>query len=86
VQDACTGLRDAVGILRLLLLIFASVILGGLGTAYGALFGALVIGMVTELSTLYFSPELKFMWALLIMALVLLFRPQGLFGRAERIG
>jgi neutral amino acid transport system permease protein len=71
---------------RLLLLIFASVILGGLGTAYGALFGALVIGMVTELSTLYFSPELKFLWALLIMAVVLLFRPQGIFGQAERIG
>jgi neutral amino acid transport system permease protein len=71
---------------RLLLLIFAAVILGGLGTAYGALVGAIAIGLVTEMSTLYFSAELKFVWALFIMALVLLVRPQGLLGHAERIG
>ncbi|MTV26674.1 branched-chain amino acid ABC transporter permease [Nitriliruptoraceae bacterium ZYF776] len=71
---------------RLLLLMFAGVILGGLGTAYGAMVGSLVIGLVTELSTLWFPTDLKFVWALLALILILLVRPQGLLGRAERIG
>ena len=71
---------------RLLLLMFAGVILGGLGTAYGAMFGSLVVGMVTELSTLFFSTELKLVWALFVLIIILLVRPQGLLGRAERIG
>ncbi|MEX0741176.1 MAG: hypothetical protein WD079_00165, partial [Phycisphaeraceae bacterium] len=64
----------------------AGVILGGLGTAYGAMFGSLVVGLVTELSTLWFSTELKFVWALFALIMILMFRPQGLLGRAERIG
>ncbi len=71
---------------RILLLIFSAVTLGGLGTAYGALLGALVIGLVINLSTLVIDAELKNMVALLVMVLVLMFRPQGLLGRAERIG
>ena len=71
---------------RILLLIFSAVTLGGLGTAYGALLGALVIGMVINLSTLVIDAELKNMVALLVMVLVLMFRPQGLLGRSERIG
>lgn len=71
---------------RLLLLMFAGVILGGLGTAYGAMVGSLVVGLVTELSTIYFSTELKFMWALLVLILILLVRPQGILGMKERIG
>jgi neutral amino acid transport system permease protein len=71
---------------RLLLLMFAGVILGGLGTAYGAMVGSIVIGLVTELSVLWFPAELKFMWALVVLVVVLLVRPQGILGRAERIG
>lgn len=71
---------------RLLLLMFAGVILGGIGTAFGAFVGSLIVGIITELSTLYFSPDLKFMWALAVMALVLLVRPQGIFGVRERVG
>ena len=71
---------------RILLLVFAAVTLGGLGTAYGALLGAIVIGLVINLSTLFIDPELKNMIALLAMVLVLMFRPQGMLGRAERIG
>lgn len=71
---------------RILLLIFAAVTLGGLGTAYGALLGAIIIGLVINLSTLFLDPELKNMVALLVMVLVLMFRPQGLLGKAERIG
>lgn len=71
---------------QLLLLIFAGVELGGLGTAFGALAGSLIIGMSTEVSTLWISPELKFVVPLAALILVLLFRPQGLFGIKARVG
>ncbi|MBI2169162.1 MAG: branched-chain amino acid ABC transporter permease [Actinobacteria bacterium] len=71
---------------RLLLMMFAGVILGGLGSAYGALVGGLVVGMATELSTLWFAPELKSLWALLVLIVVLLARPQGILGVRERVG
>jgi len=71
---------------RILLLMFAAVVLGGLGTAYGAFMGALLVGLSISLSTLFIDAELKNMVALLVLVVVLLFRPQGLFGRAERIG
>lgn len=71
---------------RLLLLMFSGVILGGLGTAFGAMAGGLVVGMVVELSTLQFSPELKEMWALVVLILILLVRPQGILGVRERVG
>jgi branched-chain amino acid transport system permease protein len=71
---------------RILLLIFASVTLGGLGRPYGALVGALVVGLTINLSTLFIDAEVKNMVALLMMALILLFRPQGILGKAERIG
>ena len=83
------GLSENVSYLmgfRLLLLMFAGVILGGLGTAYGAMLGSIVVGLVTEMSTLWFSTELKFVWALAVLILILLVRPQGLLGRRERIG
>ncbi len=71
---------------RLLLLMFAAVVLGGLGTAYGAMVGGVVIGLVTEISTVWVEPELKFLWALLVLILVLLVRPQGILGSKERVG
>jgi neutral amino acid transport system permease protein len=74
------------GFQPLLLLMFAGIILGGLGTAYGAMLGSLVVGLVTELSVVYFPNELKTAWALGVLVIVLLVRPQGLLGRRERIG
>ena len=71
---------------RLLLLMFAGITLGGLGTAYGALVGAFVVGVFIEMSTLFIATELKNVGALAILIVVLLFRPQGILGRAERIG
>ena len=71
---------------RLLLPIFAAVVLGGIGTAYGPLVGGLAIGLVSELSTLWVPAEFKFAWALFGLILLLLVRPQGLLGRPERIG
>ena len=71
---------------QMLLLVFAAVTLGGLGTAFGALVGSLIVGLFVELSTLWLPSDLKVVGALVILILVLLFRPQGILGRKERIG
>ncbi len=71
---------------QLLLLIFAAVTLGGLGTAYGALVGSLVVGIFVTVSTVWIPSELKNVAALGILILILLVRPQGILGRAERVG
>ncbi len=71
---------------QILLLVFAAVTLGGLGTAWGALIGSLIIGMFTELSTLVLPSDMKYVGALVALILVLLLRPQGILGRKERIG
>ena len=71
-----------------LLLIFAAVTLGGLGTAFGALVVSLAVGVFINLSTLIpgMTPELKNVGALLLLIVVLMFRPQGILGRKSRIG
>ncbi|HEU4514534.1 MAG TPA: hypothetical protein VFR87_15610 [Nocardioidaceae bacterium] len=71
---------------KILLLVFAAVVLGGLGTVWGALLGSFIIGIFIEVSTLFVPAELKFVGALVVLILALLFRPQGLLGRAERVG
>ncbi|MFJ7158952.1 branched-chain amino acid ABC transporter permease [Streptomyces sp. NPDC101118] len=71
---------------KLLLLMFAGIILGGLGSAFGAMVGSLVIGVVAQVSTLWFPADLQYAWALLTLIVVLLVRPQGILGRAERVG
>jgi branched-chain amino acid transport system permease protein len=70
----------------LLLTMFAAVILGGLGSAYGAIAGGLVIGVASELSTYWIEVEFKVVVSLMILILVLLFRPQGILGIRERVG
>ncbi len=83
------GLADQLSWLigfRMLLLIFAGVVLGGLGTAYGALLGCLLVGIGIQLSTLFIPVELKNIGALVVLALVLVVRPQGLLGKRERFG
>jgi branched-chain amino acid transport system permease protein len=71
---------------QILLLIFAAVTLGGLGTAFGALVGSLVVGIFVEVSTLWIPAELKNVGALGILIVILLVRPQGILGRAQRVG
>jgi branched-chain amino acid transport system permease protein len=71
---------------RILLLMFAGVTLGGLGTAYGALFGSIIVGMFIQLSTLIIPTDMKNVGALITLVVILLIRPQGLLGRKERIG
>ena len=69
-----------------LLLIFAAITLGGLGTAFGAAIGSLIVGLLVEVSTLWIPSDLKYLGALAVLIVVLLVRPQGLLGRKERIG
>ncbi|MFT3798229.1 branched-chain amino acid ABC transporter permease [Microbacterium sp.] len=71
---------------QLLLLIFAAVTLGGLGTAFGALAGSMIIGLVVELTNIWLPGDFKYATALLALILILLVRPQGIFGRRERVG
>ena len=71
---------------QILLLIFAAVVLGGLGTAFGALLGALIVGILIETSGLLIPSDLKYVAALVVLIVVLLVRPQGLLGRKQRIG
>lgn len=80
------GIRWDTG-MQILLLLFAAVTLGGLGTAFGAFVGAIIIGLVVELAGPLGAPgDLKYAVALAILILLLLVRPQGLLGRAVRVG
>lgn len=69
----------------LLLNLFAAVILGGIGNAYGALIGGLVIGLTQEWSTLVLAAQWKVAVGFLILILALIVRPQGIFGRDRTV-
>jgi len=71
---------------RLLLIMFAAVTLGGLGTVYGAIVGSIAVGLFIQLSTLVIPTEMKTVGALFLMIVILLIRPQGILGRRERVG
>jgi branched-subunit amino acid ABC-type transport system permease component len=64
-----------------LISVFAAAILGGLGSPLGAFVGALLIGVVSELSTLALPPNYRIGVPLCAIAIILVFRPQGLFGQ-----
>jgi branched-chain amino acid transport system permease protein len=70
----------------LLLLMFAAVVLGGIGTAYGALVGGLLIGLATQVSTFWLESKFRIGVGLAVLIVAVLVRPQGLLGRRERIG
>ena len=71
---------------EVLLLMFAAVVLGGLGSAYGALIGSFIIGIIVEFSALVLPADLKYASALFILILMLVVRPQGILGKRERVG
>jgi branched-chain amino acid transport system permease protein len=71
---------------KVLLLVFAAVVLGGLGTAFGAMLGGFIVGLSVELSTFWIPTELKNAVAMAVLIGMLLWRPQGLLGTKERIG
>lgn len=67
----------------LLLLIFAAVVLGGIGSIYGALLGAFIIGLTMNVSLVWIPASLNQITAFVLMILILIFRPQGLLGGVE---
>jgi branched-chain amino acid transport system permease protein len=67
----------------LILSIFAAVVVGGIGNAYGALAGGILIGVAQEWATLVIDPAMKVAVGFAVLILVLLIRPQGLFGRGR---
>jgi neutral amino acid transport system permease protein len=69
----------------LLLSVFAAVVLGGIGNAYGALLGGLALGLVQEWSTMFVVPTYKEAIGFGVLILVLLLRPQGVFGQARTV-
>jgi len=69
----------------LLLPIFAAVVLGGIGDAFGALAGAMLLGVMTELSTLVIDSRWKILIGFVILIVALIIRPQGIFGKAKAI-
>ena len=77
-----TQLRPEMGWIFLLPL-FAAIILGGKGSITGALAGGLVLGVAQQVSTLWLTPTYKPAVAFMIMILVLVFRPRGIFGRRQ---
>ena len=72
----------------ILLLMFAAITLGGLGNAFAALVGSLVIGLSVEMTAWLFPDyiDLKRTGALVVLIAVLLVRPQGILGRRQRVG
>ena len=71
---------------KLLLLMFAGITLGGLGTAYGALLGCVIVGLLVQVSTYWINPDLKYIGGLLVLIVILTIRPQGILGSRARIG
>ncbi len=83
------GLDEQVGFemgSRLVFLMFAAITLGGLGSAFGALVGGVLVGILVEMASLVVPAELKNAPALLILIVVLVLRPQGILGRKQRVG
>jgi branched-chain amino acid transport system permease protein len=83
------GLDEQVGFemgSRLVFLMFAAITLGGLGSAFGALVGGIMVGIFVEMASLVVPAELKNAPALLILIIVLVVRPQGILGRKQRVG
>jgi neutral amino acid transport system permease protein len=81
---AITQLQPELGF-ELLLPIFAAVVVGGIGNAFGALAGGVVLGLVIEWSTLFIDSRWKTAIGFVVLILVLVARPQGIFGRAKVI-
>jgi neutral amino acid transport system permease protein len=81
---ATTQLQPELGF-ELLLPIFAVVVLGGIGDAFGALTAGIVLGVVIEWSTLVIDARWKTAIGFVVLILVLIVRPQGIFGKAKAL-
>ncbi len=74
-----TNLEPMMGLINLIKA-FAAVLLGGAGNVWGALLGALSIGIAENLGVAFFSPGYKDFISFALIILMLLFRPRGIFG------
>jgi neutral amino acid transport system permease protein len=81
---AVTELQPELGF-ELLLPIFAAVIVGGIGDPFGALAGGVTLGVVSEWSTLFIDSRWKTSIAFVILVIVLVIRPSGIFGKAKSL-
>jgi neutral amino acid transport system permease protein len=81
---AVTDVRPELGF-ALLLAIFAAVVLGGIGDVFGALASGIVLGLLIEWSTLFIESRWKITIGFAVLLLVLIIRPQGIFGKARAI-
>ncbi len=81
---ALTSIDPELGF-ELLLPIFAAVVLGGIGDAFGALAAGIVLGLVIEWSTLFIEARWKIAIGFVVLLIVLIIRPQGIFGKAKAI-
>ncbi len=66
------------------IVMYAGVVLGGMGSVGGAFFGGLVIGLIQQISTLFLPNQLQNTAIFVVFLLIILLRPQGLFGKAAR--
>ena len=77
------GSFDATSTDVFLVLILAAVFLGGPGQPYGAMLGALVIGLATEVSAAFIPADYKYVAAFVVLLIMLAVRPTGLLGEAQ---
>jgi len=80
-----TGVFAATSAQLYIVLMLAAMFMGGPGSAYGAMIGALTIGVATELSAGFFNPQYKEVIAFVVLLGMLTFRPYGLFGSEKTI-
>lgn len=80
-----TGVFEATSAQLYIVMLLAAMFLGGPGEPYGAMFGALTIGLATEISAAYISPQYKEVVAFVALLGMLTFRPYGIFGSEKTI-
>ena len=80
-----TGVFEATSAQLYVVLLLAATFLGGPGEPYGAMFGALTIGLATEISAAYISPQYKEVIAFVVLLGMLTFRPYGIFGSEKTL-
>jgi branched-chain amino acid transport system permease protein len=78
-----TSFQPYVG-LEYVIVMYAGVVLGGLGSVSGAFLGGLTIGLVQQLSTFFLPNQLQNTAIFVVFLVIVLLRPQGLFGREAR--
>jgi branched-chain amino acid transport system permease protein/neutral amino acid transport system permease protein len=74
------GVFEATSAQLYIVLLLAAMFLGGPGEPYGAMFGAIIIGLATEISAAYINPDYKEVIAFVVLIAMLMFRPFGIFG------